>query len=159
MIGGVIRTDSRLAPSQWETLLQSNAVSHWLGTNLESALDDVTFASKHFTVKMSNNEVYFKIIHFTLLPPIPELLSSHISVLPVYHHWSYPAGRWLISNWIKPDQWSDQTQEPTQECQSYLSKFHIQLINPSRAEFIFLEPWKYSCVFHHFSLNGAGHTL
>ena len=33
-----IRVDSRLAPSQWETVLQSNAVSHWLGTNLESAL-------------------------------------------------------------------------------------------------------------------------
>ena len=30
--------DSRLAPSQGETSLQSNAVSHWLGTNLESAL-------------------------------------------------------------------------------------------------------------------------
>ena len=28
----------KLAPSQWETSLQSNAVSHWLGTNLESAL-------------------------------------------------------------------------------------------------------------------------
>ena len=26
------------APSQWETSLQSNAVSHWLGANLESAL-------------------------------------------------------------------------------------------------------------------------
>ena len=35
--------DYRLAPSQWETSLQSNAVSHWLGTNLESALKcDVT---------------------------------------------------------------------------------------------------------------------
>ena len=32
------RADSRLAPSQWETALQSNAVSHWLGANLESAL-------------------------------------------------------------------------------------------------------------------------
>ena len=32
------RYDSRLAPSQWETALQSNAVSHWLGTNLESAV-------------------------------------------------------------------------------------------------------------------------
>ena len=29
---------SRLTPSQWETSLQSNAVSHWLGANLESAL-------------------------------------------------------------------------------------------------------------------------
>ena len=26
-----------LAPSPWETSLQSNAVSHWLGANLESA--------------------------------------------------------------------------------------------------------------------------
>ena len=33
-----LRADSRLAPSQWETSLQSNAVSHWLGANLESAL-------------------------------------------------------------------------------------------------------------------------
>ena len=29
--------DSRFAPGQWETL-KSNAVSHWLGTNLESSL-------------------------------------------------------------------------------------------------------------------------
>ena len=33
-----IRADSRFAPSQWQTSLQSNAVSHWLGANLESAL-------------------------------------------------------------------------------------------------------------------------
>ena len=32
------RADSWFAPSQWEMLLQSNAVSHWLGANLESAL-------------------------------------------------------------------------------------------------------------------------
>ena len=35
---GSIRADSRLAPSQWDTSLQSNAISHWLGANLESAL-------------------------------------------------------------------------------------------------------------------------
>ena len=33
-----IRADSRFAPSQWETSLQSNAVSHWLGADPESAL-------------------------------------------------------------------------------------------------------------------------
>ena len=32
------RADCRLAPNQWETSLQSNAISHWLGANLESAL-------------------------------------------------------------------------------------------------------------------------
>ena len=35
---GVYRADSRLVSSQWETSLQSSAISHWLGTNLESAL-------------------------------------------------------------------------------------------------------------------------
>ena len=34
----MIRADSRLVSSQWETSLQSNAISHWLGTTLESAL-------------------------------------------------------------------------------------------------------------------------
>ena len=30
------RADSMFAPWQWETSLQSNAVSHWLGANIES---------------------------------------------------------------------------------------------------------------------------
>ena len=33
------RADSRLAPNQWETALQCNAVSHWLGANLGPALN------------------------------------------------------------------------------------------------------------------------
>ena len=32
------RDDSMLAPNQWETSLQSNTISHWLGSNLESTL-------------------------------------------------------------------------------------------------------------------------
>ena len=31
----LFRADSRFAPSQWETSLQSKAVSHWLGANLD----------------------------------------------------------------------------------------------------------------------------
>ena len=34
----IFRADSRHSPSQWETSLQSNTVSHWLCANLESAL-------------------------------------------------------------------------------------------------------------------------
>ena len=44
-----IRADSRLAPSQWETLLQSNAISHWLGSNLKSALYYVYRTGLNFT--------------------------------------------------------------------------------------------------------------
>ena len=32
------KADSRLVPRQWETSLQSNAVSHWIGSNLQSTL-------------------------------------------------------------------------------------------------------------------------
>ena len=36
--GDCFRPDSRFVPSQWETSLQSNAVSQWLGTNLDLGL-------------------------------------------------------------------------------------------------------------------------
>ena len=48
------RAYSRLAPSQWETGLLCNEVSHWLGTSLESALhvifklDCFSFRGKHY---------------------------------------------------------------------------------------------------------------
>ena len=34
----IYRADSRFAPSQWETTLLCNDVSHWLGTSIESAI-------------------------------------------------------------------------------------------------------------------------
>ena len=39
----VVRADSRFAPSQWETALLCNNVSHWLGASLESALEVVVW--------------------------------------------------------------------------------------------------------------------
>ena len=44
----VSRADSRLAPSQWETSLQCNAVSHWLGANLEWAQVSITASLWHW---------------------------------------------------------------------------------------------------------------
>ena len=38
VIGVCFRVDFRFAPSQWETVLLCNNVSHWLGTSVESAL-------------------------------------------------------------------------------------------------------------------------
>ena len=40
------RADSRFVPSKWETALLCNDVSHWLGANLESALN---LSKKHFS--------------------------------------------------------------------------------------------------------------
>ena len=46
------RADSRIALNQWETSLQSNAVSHWLGANLESAMEWLfTWSCVHWDVE------------------------------------------------------------------------------------------------------------
>ena len=52
-----IRADSRFAPSQWETSLQSNTISNWLGTNLESAL---TVLYAIYSSKLSVHTVEFQ---------------------------------------------------------------------------------------------------
>ena len=54
------RVHFRLASSQWETLLQSNAVSHWLGTNLKSALGKNTVCLMKYvdgSVQDSSNSI------------------------------------------------------------------------------------------------------
>ena len=50
MLCYAIRADSRLAPSQWETPLQSNAVSQWLGANLESALAMLCYVAVYYAM-------------------------------------------------------------------------------------------------------------
>ena len=49
------RADPRLAPSQWKMLLQSNPVSHSLGTNLESALKCIQIATKQLLALSSQS--------------------------------------------------------------------------------------------------------
>ena len=68
------RADSRPVPSPWETSLQSNAVFHWLGANLEIALNKM-------------NPGYFPLAATALKPQqIPMFL--HISARVWGHRWS-----------------------------------------------------------------------
>ena len=48
---GQCRADPRFAPSQWETSLQSNAVSHWLDANLGATLQCPTFVTVRLHTK------------------------------------------------------------------------------------------------------------
>ena len=50
--------DSRFAPSQCETSLQSNGVSHWLGANLESVLYWVGSLTR------------YNLLHLQYIPPM-----------------------------------------------------------------------------------------
>ena len=49
------RADSRFAPSQWETALICNDVSHWLGSSLESTMSN-TLSKKWMIIYWSNIE-------------------------------------------------------------------------------------------------------
>ena len=51
------RADSRFAPSQWETVLLCNDVSHWLGANLEPAQADSRFAPSQWETALLCNDV------------------------------------------------------------------------------------------------------
>ena len=51
----ILRADSWFAPSQWETALLCNDVSHWLGANLESVLILIKSESHLPVVNESNS--------------------------------------------------------------------------------------------------------
>ena len=48
----ICRADSTLVPIQWETSLQSNAISYWLGANLESSLILITVVNHKKSIKL-----------------------------------------------------------------------------------------------------------
>ena len=77
------RVDSRLAPSQWETSLPSHAVSHWLCTNLDSAL-------KHSS-------------HAIQLPIIPWPVAWHVIWCSAPHktHVKHATMEWGFVFWLQ----------------------------------------------------------
>ena len=57
------RDESRFAPSQWETPLQSNAVSHWLRANLEVVLKSIRWRIEIIPIPF----FYFALVIYMLL--------------------------------------------------------------------------------------------
>ena len=78
------RVDSRFAPNQWETSLQSNTVSHWLGANLESVLKSVTrntfLLCSSTTYNLTYYGRYLKLFYFDSNPSRSYLTS-------INQHW------------------------------------------------------------------------
>ena len=91
-----LRADSRLAPSQWETSLQSNIISHWLGANLVSAL--VAVLSWSQCVK----DVYYMLLHFTSFCH-PEMAQEDQILTHGRQGPIYPATTTLMRSWLSGD--------------------------------------------------------
>ena len=114
------RAGSRHAPSQWETSLQSNAVSHWFGANLESVLRNG--ATK--LCKIQNISEYMK-RHFNVLtsvytwdldeqPQYTHLTVYSYGIGPCKLHNGYPIREHPpthrpLSGWYDESFWSDTT--------------------------------------------------
>ena len=86
-----MKANSRLSPSQWETLLQSNTVSHWLGENLESALNMLLLNLKLLCILVVNYDKIRKLKipvlwRFCLVSRFSRLLSYVYGVV-----WSFQA--------------------------------------------------------------------
>ena len=98
----IYRADSRFAPSQWETALLCNDVSHWLGPSLKSALIyDMTMIYVRYR---SDNE-HLKTHRYQASGVVSSWLSykdciSFVSKLP--HHISTLFAELF---WIKVDMW------------------------------------------------------
>ena len=59
----MFRADSKLAPNQWETSLQCNAASHWLGANLESTLMLLWVPERYVSMEtLSTTSVWYQIL-------------------------------------------------------------------------------------------------
>ena len=58
MLSNWYRANSRLAPSQWETSLQSNTVYHWIGTNYNQPCDNVTAAVQQNKAQQNQGSTY-----------------------------------------------------------------------------------------------------
>ena len=67
------RTESRLAPSQWEPALLCNDVSHWLGASLESALHKPGSSINIRRYVLSYQEIYTDGHKNQWIPPINRL--------------------------------------------------------------------------------------
>ena len=81
--------DSRLAPSQWETALLCNDVSHWLGAIFESALISPTYINS--LSPFFPADILSCTVDSIMNPSFPQ------SFLPPYH-WAGSAGSaWWIS--------------------------------------------------------------
>ena len=68
------RSDSRFAPSQWETSLLSNAVSHWLVTNLESTLLQVLHEELHQQINAFWETLYQQLTRWLCLSVAQKVL-------------------------------------------------------------------------------------
>ena len=116
------RAVSRFAPSQWETSLQSNAISHWLGAKQESALNDISISVyRHIDTKIYLSIACFQSFSYNICQGLALFpTQSHFQYLTYYN--STPGHR--NATWVS---------RPPKIIQTY--SFWIQIGCGSKSQF------------------------
>ena len=88
----IFRPGSRLAHNQWETALQSTAISHWLGANLESALNNACWIQKrepprHAPLPRCQGSQHTKAAHSVQVCEIPGACTASWNLTPGSCDW------------------------------------------------------------------------
>ena len=130
--GNKHRADSRLAPSQWETSLQRNAVSHWLGVNLESAL--IQYRRSPFTVSQHSPQRRAICLLFRAVQdwqwPLKNGWNSHQSHDPTLHC-SLPSMHCIYSFYIYTSKSQKGGHQPITNHVSYPGSYPIDSPTPT----------------------------
>ena len=77
------RADSMFAPSQWETALLCNDVSHWLGANIESALP---YILNWYLRQRHGFDIIATTLRFVILPLIPPYVACNVYLCHASNH-------------------------------------------------------------------------
>ena len=85
---GKLRADRRFALSQWETSLQSNAVSHRLGANLESTLN--TWLKRLYNIRVKSHACDSVSIHWLHIQQLVH--SNNKGNTKALYHWPFLGG-------------------------------------------------------------------
>ena len=113
------RADSRFAPSQWETALLCNDVSHWLGVSLESVLYwqglvTLVIIGRTDDLNLPNATYYVQIFHGVLPFPVDVILTFSDGTLT---NWSTIILVYVSNNHSPYGCWRNDT--VTQQRQTY----------------------------------------
>ena len=77
------RADSMFAPSQWETALLCNDVSHWLGANIESALP---YILNWYLRQRHGFDIIATTLRFVILPLIAPYVACNVYLCHASNH-------------------------------------------------------------------------
>ena len=103
-LSSLYRAGSSLAPSQWETSLQSNTISHWLAANLELALVLPADAKHLIVLDNQNAQIWWQKLvlnnsKYVFFWRYPIIYDCWLDLVRYYHTWGVQPTQY-VQHWL-----------------------------------------------------------